>query len=144
MFLCTLKKLPCRYLANCRLHACRPSANELLLFCFLVSLPLFRSAFYKAPRTHPKTNDVIRPASRSQHPQKADPVLDYHNFTKLLRGPTPVPIKQIKMWNLRNYVAESAYRMCPLLLWTRPQQSFSSLFQSSSLNSHFWIGVILA
>ena len=70
------------------MHTYRASA-ELLPFSPLVSLLPFRTAFYKAPETQPKTNDVIRPASRSQHPQKTDHILHYLSFSELFTGQTP-------------------------------------------------------
>jgi len=68
------------------MHTCKASANELLPFSPLVSFLPFRTAFYKAPETQPKTNDVIRPASRSQNPQRAD---RYLSFSELLTVQTP-------------------------------------------------------
>lgn len=67
----------------------RASANELLPFSPLVSLLPFRTAFYKVPETQPETNDVIRPASRSQHSQDTDHIHHYLSFSDLLTGQAP-------------------------------------------------------
>lgn len=77
------------------MHIYRASANELLPTSPLFSLLAFRAAFYKAPETQPKTNDVIRPASMSEHPQKTDHILHYLSFSEVLTGKTPA-LKEFK------------------------------------------------
>lgn len=62
--------------------------------CYCPLSPLFslfavRTAFYKAPETQPQTNDVIRSASMSQHPQKTDHNLHCLSFSEVLTGQTP-------------------------------------------------------
>lgn len=55
----------------------------------LFSLFAVGTAFYKAPETQPRTNDVIRSAFMSQHPQKTDHILHYLSFSEVLTRQTP-------------------------------------------------------
>lgn len=71
------------------MHIYRDSSNEVLPSSPLFALLAFRTAFYKAPETQPKANDVIRPASMSEHPQKTDHILHYLCFSEVLTGKTP-------------------------------------------------------